>query len=49
LPVGGGPPRRLTDFKSDSIFWFDFSRDGRQLALARGTQISDVVLISNFR
>ncbi len=34
-PIGGGPPRKLTDFKSDSIFWFDFSRDGKQLALAR--------------
>jgi Tol biopolymer transport system component len=49
LPVGGGPPRQLTDFKSDSIFWFDFSRDGKQLAMARGTQTSDVVLNSNFR
>ncbi|HLL77057.1 MAG TPA: protein kinase [Pyrinomonadaceae bacterium] len=49
LPAAGGPPRQLTDFKSDSIFWFDFSRDGKQLALARGTQTSDVVLISNFR
>jgi hypothetical protein len=46
---GDGAPRKVTDFKSDSIFWFDFSRDGKQLALARGTQTSDVVLISNFR
>ena len=48
-PVSGGPPRKLTDFKSDYLYWFDFSRDGKQLAVARGTTTSDVVLISNFR
>lgn len=49
IPVGGGAPKQLTDFKSDQIFWFDWSRDGKQLAVARGTEISDVVLISNFK
>ena len=49
LPVGGGAPKQLTDFKSDLIFWFDWSKDGKQLAVARGTSISDVVLISNFK
>jgi serine/threonine protein kinase/dipeptidyl aminopeptidase/acylaminoacyl peptidase len=49
LPVGGGAPKQLTDFKTDAIFWFDWSPDGKQLALSRGTQVSDVVLISNFR
>jgi Tol biopolymer transport system component len=48
-PVEGGKPVQVTDFKTDRIFSFDYSRDGKQLALARGTQISDVVLISNFR
>ena len=48
-PVGSGPPRKLTDFKSDYLYWFDFSRDGKQLAVARGVTTSDVVLISNFR
>jgi len=37
------------DFKADRIFWFDFSRDGKQLALSRGTQTSDVILIKDFR
>src|SRR5215813_13733628 len=45
-PVDGGPPKQLTNFKSDLIFWFDWSRDGKQLALSRGTLNSDVVLIS---
>jgi serine/threonine protein kinase len=49
LPVDGGKPVQLTDFKTDQIFWFDFSRDGKQLALSRGTQTSDVILIRDFR
>ena len=47
--VDGGPPKQLTNFTSDQIFGFDISRDGKQLALARGTQASDVVLISDFK
>jgi hypothetical protein len=39
----------LTDFKTDHIFFFDWSRDGRQLALARGTRASDVVLINDLK
>jgi serine/threonine protein kinase len=49
LPLDGGPPKQLTDFKTDQIFWFDLSRDGKQLALSRGTQTSDVILIKDFR
>jgi Tol biopolymer transport system component len=49
LPLDGGRPRQLTDWKSDRIFWFDWSRDGRQLAVARGDTFHDVMLISDFR
>jgi Tol biopolymer transport system component len=49
LPIDGSTPKQLTDFKTDQIFWFDFSSDGKQLALSRGTQTSDVVLIRDFR
>jgi TolB protein len=49
LPLDGGPPKQLTDFKTDQIFWFDFSRDGKQLALSRGTQTSDVILVRDFK
>jgi Tol biopolymer transport system component/predicted Ser/Thr protein kinase len=45
----GGPPKQITDFKSGLIFAFDWSRDGKQLALARGSESSNVILISNFR
>jgi serine/threonine protein kinase len=48
-PLAGGPPKQITNFKSDLIFFFAWSRDGKQLALARGTISSDVVLISNFQ
>jgi Tol biopolymer transport system component len=48
-PLDGGPPRQLTDFKSDRVFSFAWSRDGKLLALARGTLTNDVILISDFR
>jgi eukaryotic-like serine/threonine-protein kinase len=48
-PIDGGQPVRLTDFKDGRIFNFAWSRDGKQLALARGTMSSDVVLIKDFR
>jgi len=48
-PIDGSPPRQLTDFKSSSVHCFAWSRDGKQLAMARGTGTNDIVLISNFR
>jgi Tol biopolymer transport system component len=45
-PLAGGAPKQLTDFKSDLIFSFDWSRD-RQLACSRGIVTSDVFIISN--
>jgi len=48
-PVDGGPPKQLTDFKSDLIFRFDWSRTGKPLLIARGNISSDVVMISDLR
>jgi serine/threonine protein kinase/Tol biopolymer transport system component len=48
-PVNGTQRKQLTNFTSDRIFWFHFSRDGKQLALSRGSRTSDVVLISNLQ
>ena len=45
----GGPPRQITHFKSARIFDFDWSPDGRRLALTRGSVGRDVVLIRDFR
>ena len=46
--LSGGDPHPVTDFQSGRIFSFAWSRDGKQLYLARGGNVSDVVLISNF-
>jgi eukaryotic-like serine/threonine-protein kinase len=48
-PLAGGEPHQVTDFTSGRIFAFSWSRDGKQLFVARGSETSDVVLISNFR
>lgn len=48
-PLDGGKPKQLTDFKQEYIFSFDYSSDGKQLAISRGTFNNDVVLISNFK
>jgi Tol biopolymer transport system component len=48
-PIDGASPSRLTNFTTDQIFWFEWSRDGKQLACSRGMVTSDVVLISEFK
>jgi serine/threonine protein kinase/Tol biopolymer transport system component len=48
-PIDGGAPKQLTDFKSDQIFRFSWSSDGKQLVLARGSVSSDVVLINDLK
>ncbi|HEY6229986.1 MAG TPA: protein kinase [Pyrinomonadaceae bacterium] len=45
--IDGSAPKELTNFKSDLIFTFDVSKDGKSLALARGTTANDVVLITD--
>src|SRR5215813_161899 len=47
MPLTGGAPKQLTDFKSDLIFDFAWSRDGKQLALSRGQISRDVVLMTD--
>lgn len=44
-PLDGGSPKQLTNFNSDQIFRFDWSRDGKHLVCERGTNINDIVLI----
>jgi Tol biopolymer transport system component/DNA-binding winged helix-turn-helix (wHTH) protein len=43
--IDGSPAKQITNFKSDRIFRHDWSRDGKRLALARGSWTSDAVLI----
>lgn len=48
-PLDGGKAVQLTDFKSELIFNFAWSNDGKQLAVARGNETSDIVLIRDLR
>jgi eukaryotic-like serine/threonine-protein kinase len=48
-PLAGGDPHPVTKFPSGLIFNFAWSRDGKQLLLSKGSDNSDVILISNFR
>lgn len=49
LPLDGGQPVQLTNFNDGQIFWFDWSRDGRQIVMTRGVLLNDVVLIRNLQ
>ncbi|HEX8249596.1 MAG TPA: winged helix-turn-helix domain-containing protein [Pyrinomonadaceae bacterium] len=46
-PLDGSSPIQLTNFDSETIFYFDWSADGANLAYARGTTSSDVFSISD--
>jgi serine/threonine protein kinase/Tol biopolymer transport system component len=46
-PLSGGPPRQITDFKTEKIFDYAWSRDGKQLAVSRGETSRDVVLLTD--
>jgi hypothetical protein len=40
---------QITEFSSGEMFGFAWSKDGKQLAFARGVRTTDVVMMSNFR
>jgi len=46
-PLEGGEPKQITNFTSDRIFSYDWSDDGKTLAIIRGAWTSDVVLLSH--
>jgi Tol biopolymer transport system component/tRNA A-37 threonylcarbamoyl transferase component Bud32 len=48
-PLNGDAPQQLTAFTTERITAFAVSRDGKKLALARGTTSSDVVLIRDLK
>ena len=48
FPLDGAAPRSPSPtFTSDQIFSYRWSRDGKMLAMARGTQAADIVLIES--
>ncbi len=46
LTLDGGAPAQITDFKTDAIHTFAYSRDGKQIALSRGNMTRDALMIS---
>jgi serine/threonine protein kinase len=46
-PLDGGPGRQLTNFTTLNIYWYQWSPDGKSLALVRGDSPSDLVLIQD--
>ncbi|HZH29795.1 MAG TPA: protein kinase [Pyrinomonadaceae bacterium] len=50
LPIrGDAPPRQLADLKTYFVNWYAWSPDGRQLAVARGNPVTDMILINDFK
>ncbi|MEW6213069.1 MAG: protein kinase [Acidobacteriota bacterium] len=47
--LDGSPAKELIDFQFDTVWRSAWSPDGARLAVARGSTVSDAVLISNFR
>jgi Tol biopolymer transport system component len=45
MPIDGGTPKQLTNFTNGLIFGFQPSRDAKQIALSRGSQTDDVILL----
>ena len=46
-PLDGGRATQITDFKSERIHYYSYSRDGHQLVLSRGNTNRDAVLITD--
>jgi TolB protein len=46
-PLSGKAPTRLTDFTADRVFWFEWTKKGDRLAVARGNSSNKVVLIED--
>jgi len=48
-PIRGGAPRQVARLKTDAVYWFDWSRDGQQLAWVHHVANHDVVLIRDLK
>lgn len=45
-PLDGGSPKQITNFTADRIFSYDWSDDGKMLAVIRGAWTADMILLS---
>lgn len=48
-PLAGGPRRKIADRTDERIYNFDISRFGHGMVIAKGTESSDVVVLTDFR
>jgi Tol biopolymer transport system component len=48
-PGTGGPPAKLTEFKTGEIFGSRWARDSQSVVFTYGSESQDVVLITDFR
>jgi Tol biopolymer transport system component/DNA-binding winged helix-turn-helix (wHTH) protein len=48
LPLDGTPPSAVMNLRSDDLSSFSYSHDGRKLAYASGSNLTDVILITGF-
>ena len=48
-PLDGGAAKQVTDFKTEQIYTFAYAHDGKTLALSRGSDTPDAVLITAVR
>jgi len=49
IPVGGGPPKEVAHIDKRQVLDFNISPDGKLMALAAGTESSDVVMLTGLR
>ena len=47
--IDGSPAKQITEFKDSLITGFAWSRDGKQLACARGALMRDAVLVTDVK
>lgn len=47
--IAGGPPKQISDFKSEVVFNHVFTSDGKQILVSRGNVAVNTVLFRNFR
>jgi hypothetical protein len=48
-PLTGGEARQMSNFKQGGLVRREWSHDGKQVAVVRGTATSDAVIISKFQ
>jgi serine/threonine protein kinase/Tol biopolymer transport system component len=46
ISLAGEELKQLTNFTGEQIFWFEWSPDGKQLAVSRGSLTNDVVMFA---